>query len=121
MDNIKLPAEQWSQKFKNGFGMAQTEIKEIGAAVLSDILSQEGFKPETTPTPAVTHVRLPMPEFERIANDFGLTVRHKETYCDAAMYNPAGQIAIVFAADLPVNITVHDSVGHVAVTVHDKI
>ena len=77
--------------------------------------------PETAPTPDVAHIRLSMPEFERIAKGFNLNVRHCETYCDAAMYNPAGQIAIVFAADVPVNVTVHDSVNGIPVTVHDQI
>lgn len=78
-------------------------------------------QPETATTPAVTHVRLPMVEFERIAKGFNLNVRHCETYCDAAMYNPAGQIAIVFVSDVPVNVTVHDSVNGIPVTVHDQI
>lgn len=76
---------------------------------------------KTIPTPHVTHVRLSMADFERIAKDFGLTVRHCETYCDAAMYSPAGQISIVFVADVPVNVTVHDSVNGIPVTVHDQI
>lgn len=59
-------------------------------------------QPETTPTLPVSHVRLPMAEFERIAKDFGLNVRNCGTYKDAAMYNPAGNVSIVFAADVPV-------------------
>ena len=74
-------------------------------------------QPETTPTPAVTHVRLSMPDFERIATDFGLNVRDRRNYKDAAMYNPAGNISIIFVAYVPARLTVHD----VAVTVHDQI
>lgn len=90
-----------------------------GSSLQNRLITSE--LPENAPTPAVTHVRLSMPDFERIAKGFNLNVRHCETYCDAAMYNPAGQIAIVFVADVPVNIAVHDAVGDVAVTVHDQI
>lgn len=79
-------------------------------------------QPATAPTPPVSNIRLPMAEFERIAADFGLTVRDCETYKDAAMYSPSGKVSIVFVADLPVtNIAVHDEVGGMPVTIHDQI
>ena len=99
---IGADCPEWESTLQQRPAISQTEIKETGTAVLSDILAQEGFKSETTPNPSITHVRLSMADFERIAKDFNLNVRHCETYCDAAMYNPAGQIAIVFVADVPV-------------------
>lgn len=79
-------------------------------------------QPATTPTAPVSNIRLPMAEFERIADDFGLLVRDCGSYKDAAMYSPAGKVSIVFLADVPVtNITVHDEVGGMPVKIYDQI